>query len=199
MFKLMQRLMTATTLLIGLSGCYPESLLTAETKVNLPVAKKYQVIWDRLPKRSPENLLGTLFHITPRQDGGYSLKYKYRRKNEHKIVDTMKVGDSFYIQLQDGDAFELMRLEFHGDEVVLYSEIAGCAIKNGDDKYPDNNMLRLDSRNCIPALGVSPTEMEVTDGVGRIHLLGGAAQAIEFLQRYGSKMYAERKYRLKVQ
>ena len=199
MFKLIQRLITAIILLIGLSGCYPQTLATAETKVALPVAEKYQMIWDRLPKSSRESLLGTIFNVKKRQDGSYSLEYKHRRKRERKTLETLKVGDDFYIQLQDGDAFELMRVVFIGDEVELYSELPGCSIKNGDDKYSEINMIRLDTRNCVPALGVSPSEMKVVDGVGRILLHGGAAAAVEFLQRYGSKMYAEKKYRLKAQ
>ncbi|MEN8170311.1 MAG: hypothetical protein ABFS08_08835 [Pseudomonadota bacterium] len=199
MFKMIQRSMVATTLLIGLSGCYPQSLVTAETKVSVPVAEKYLMIWDRLPKSSRENLLGTLIHVNQRQDGSYSLEYKHRRKRERKTFETLKLADSFYIQLRDGDAFELMRVEFLGDEVELFSELPGCSIKNGDGKNSEINMIRLDTRNCVPALGISPTEMKVTDGVGKILLQGGTAEAIEFLERYGSKMYAEKKYRLKVQ
>jgi hypothetical protein len=60
-------------------------------------------------------------------------------------------------------------------------------------------MIRLDARNCVQALGVSPEEIEITDGVGRIYSRGGAEEAIGFLVRYGRKMYAEKKYRLKVQ
>ena len=92
-----------------------------------------------------------------------------------------------------------MRVGFVWDEVEIYSELPGCSIKNGDDKYSEINMIRLDTRNCVPALGVSPAEMEVVDGVGRILLREGATAAVEFLQQYGSKMYAEKKYRLKAQ
>ena len=198
MLKLIRRLMTASLLLTGLSGCYPQSVVTAETKAPIAVAETYQMVWDRLPKSSRENLLGTLFHLSQRPDGSYSLAYKHRRKRERKTLETLKVGDSYYIQLQEGEAFELMRVEFPGDEVELYGAIPGCSIKNGDDKDSEINMIRLDSRNCVPALGISPTEMKVTDGIGRILLKGGAKDAIAFLERYGRKMFAEKKYRLKV-
>lgn len=198
MFKLIQRLMIAFLLLTGLSGCYPQSVVTAETRAPLAVAETYQMVWDSLPKGSRENLLGTLFHLSQRADGSYSLEYEHRRKRERKTLETLKVGESYYIQLQEGEAFELMRVELLGDEVELYGTIPGCSIKNGDDTDSEINMIRLDTRNCVPALAISPTEMKVTEGIGRILLKGGAKDAIAFLERYGRKMFAEKRYRLQV-
>lgn len=201
MLKLIQRTMIMTTAIIllpGLGGCYPQSLVTEKTKVSLPVAEKYQMIWEAAPKDASESLLDTLFSVKKLEDGTYTLEYKQRHKRERKILETLRIGDNFYIQLRDGDAFDLMRMEFPGDEVELFSELPGCAIKNGDGNDSGINMLRLDPHICAPMLGVSPAEMEVSEGVGRIPLRGGAAQAVMFLERYGSKMYAVKKYRLKV-
>ena len=197
MFTLLPRPILVTLLLLGLSGCYPHSLATPQTRVALPIAAQYRVLWDRLPESSRENLLGTIFHLTQQGDGTYELQYTHLRKRERKIIETLKIGDSLYIQLRDGDAFELMRLVFFEDELELYSEIAGCSLKNGDDKDSELNMIRMDVKGCVPALGISPSEMKVVDGVGGI-LLKDAAAGVEFLARYGTKMYASKKYRLQV-
>lgn len=197
MFNLLQRTTLVFIFLLGLSGCYPQSLSTPQTRASVPVAQQYQVIWDRLPKSSRENLLDTTFHLKQRDDGNYELQYTHMRKQERKIVETLKIGESLYIQLRDGDAFELMRVVFFEDELELYSEIAGCTLKNGDDMESELNMIRMDLKTCVPALGVLPSEMKVVGGVGGI-LLKDAAAGSEFLSRYGTKMYAEKKYRLKV-
>jgi hypothetical protein len=202
MLKLIQRALitiSAIILLSGLSGCYSQSLVTEKTKVSLPVAEKYQMIWEAAPKDPSESLLNTLFAVNKLADGSYSLEYKQRYKRERKILETLKLGDSLYIQLREGEAFELMRVELSGDEAVLFSELPGCAIKNGEGEDSEINMLRLDMQSCAPLLGISPAELDVSDGVGRILWRDGAAQAAAFLERYGSKMYAVKKYRLQVQ
>ena len=192
MRKYALRLALLAPLLLGLGGCYTQSLISDRTRTTLEVAERYQATWDRYPKGHREHLTGTLFQITPKAEGGYTLKYKQRRKREHRDFAPLRIGEALYLQIQQGEAYELMRIVTRGDEVDLFEPLPGCQLKNGDDRHPDISHFKLNAQ-CISAVGVPTAELTMEGEIGRVLFQNAPDKALAFLARHGDKFYANKR------
>jgi len=179
-----------------LTGCYTQSLVTPDSKANFNIGAKYKVTWDSAPRRSMEYLKGTVLHLKKVADGAYSLEYKQGHKQERKKVEPLQIGNNHYIQIFGAGAYQLMRVVYGDNKIDLYSEIPGCAFKNGDDKYPDVNMIKLSLADCAKPLGIATSALKIEGGFGRVIFQGKPATAIAFLEKYGEKMYGRKRYTL---
>lgn len=192
-YRLPLLILTASLIM---SGCYTQTLVTPKSETNLEIGAKYKATWDSAPKRSRDYLKGTLFHLKQKKDGSYTLQYKQGPKKENKTLNPLKIGNSHYVQIFGAGAYELMRVETRESEIDLYAEIPGCNLKNGDDQYPDINMIKLGLKSCTKALGITEAEMKVEGDIGRIIFQDKPEVAIQFLEKYGDKMYAKKRYTL---